>query len=190
MKYLSVLVFFFCSTLLAATFVHPTEGFRFEYDDKHWGISSNKVPTIEKSEKNKFRTLVALQRKKPDDGYFARFSVVAQSLEPFKKKSKKPLQAYHQHGVDFLKSQRFGNFESRQGKKILPKVPGTAFETVANQRDYGLTFKQIVFARGNDAFQLTAGTRTDKFPSYQKEINQILMSFSFSPNPKKEANGQ
>jgi hypothetical protein len=79
-----------------------------------------------------------------------------------------------------MKSQRFHILSS--GPKVLAKLGLPAFEIVANQRDFGLTFRQVVFlweAAGKpEAYLVTATTRTNKFDEYKKDLDGLFDSFT------------
>ncbi|NBY21271.1 hypothetical protein EBQ74_13790 [bacterium] len=60
-----------------------------------------------------------------------------------------------------------------------------AFEVTANQRDFGLKFKQVAFVHEGKAYILTATARTEKFDSYKNDIKTIFDSFQFVEAGKK-----
>jgi hypothetical protein len=168
----------FSTPLVIAAQLQPS--FRLTYDEKNWeAVSStkdSKIPPKETVDQVMAeKTLTVLQRKNSDDKYRARVSVVMDPL----KKEEASLAAYQKHAVDFMKSQRF-TILSQEPKK-LPHISESAMEITANQRDFGLTFRQIIFVKGENAYLLTATTRTDKFASYEKEIEEILSSFHLDP---------
>jgi hypothetical protein len=155
-----------------------THGFSLEYDDKNWeAVQGGKsVNPQEVDQAMADRTVAILQRKNADDKYRARVSVV---IDPVKKELKgaTPLIAYEKHAVDFMKSQRYS---IRSEEPIqLPHVKENAMAITATQRDFGLTFRQIIFVKGTNAYLLTATARTDKFASYEKELEGILTSFKW-----------
>lgn len=183
------LTFIFLATFLlgapaarAAKYTNDARHFSFEYDETKWEIVPEK-PEERKQGQDVDRamaekTLVTVQRKQADDKYHARFSVVVDSLEKFKGTPAEQLVGYRKHALDFLKSQRFHILSTSEAK--LPGVPGTAaFEVVANQRDFGLTFRQEGFLRDNQAYLLTGATRTAKFEEYQKELQRFFETFRF-----------
>ncbi len=153
-------------------------GISLDYDESLWEVAPTK--TLEQE------TLVNFQRKVPDkEGdttYFSRISVVKDDLSKIKKlkSSKLPkLQAYQNHAAEFLQSQRFDILSSE--KKELPGVPGGAFQMIARQRDFGLTFQQVGFISGDTAYLVTATVRTKKYPEYQKELEQLFQSLKWTP---------
>ena len=169
--------------LEAATFSHPERKFQVDYDDSSWEIVVEDAKAKSRADDNDKavaqRTLVTLQRRVADDKYHARFSVVVDSLAKFPGVPAERLVKYRKHAVDFLKGQRFHLFETHD--YTLPKIGTLGFETLASQRDFGLMFKQVVFLRSEEAFLLTAATRTDKFDGYKPELTKLFDSFRFSP---------
>jgi len=159
-------------------FQDSKSGISFDYDENLWEVAPTK--TLEQE------TLINFQRKVPDkEGdttYFSRLSVVKDDLSKIKKvkESKLPkLQAYQNHAAEFLQSQRFDILSSE--KKDLPGVPGGAFQMIARQRDFGLTFQQVGFVTADTAYLVTATVRTKKYPEYQKELEQIFQSLKWTP---------
>jgi hypothetical protein len=163
---------------VGAAYTSPSGGFSLDYDEANWEVV--KGPTAAKQdvdEKMAERTLVTLQRKNADEKYRTRFSVVEDDASHYTQPGLERLVAYNQHAVDFLKSQRFRILST--APRTLPKVGEPGVETVANQRDFGLTFRQVVFLRGKNAYLLTAATRTNRFETYGKEIQALFESFHF-----------
>lgn len=171
---------------VGVTFSDPVSHFSFVYDESLWEVAPIKT--------NEKETLLNLQRKIPDkEGdttYFSRISVVKedlsknQSVQNIISKKKLPvasgqLQAYQSHAADFLRSQRFDILSS--DPKKAPGIPGGAFELVANQRDFGLTFQQWGFVFENQAFLVTATVRTKKFSDYKTELSELFQSIKISP---------
>lgn len=173
---------FLCVFAEAVTFSDPVSHFNFAYDDALWEVAP--IKTGEKE------TLLNLQRKTPDkEGdttYFSRISVVKEGISKNQsvqnlivKKKLSPLQAYQGHAADFMRSQRFDILSS--DLKKVPGIPGGAFELVANQRDFGLTFQQWGFIFEDQAFLVTATVRTKRFPEYKAELEQLFQSIKISP---------
>jgi hypothetical protein len=166
----------------AQTFTNAERHFSFDYDESKWEV----VP--EKPEEKKRgadvdqamaqKTLVTIQRKDADDKYHARFSVVTDSITKYKGTPVEQLVEYRKHALEFLKSQRFHILTTDERK--LPGVTEPAFEVTANQRDFGLTFRQVVFIHGTEAYLLTAATRTAKFDEYGKELKTVFDTFKFT----------
>jgi hypothetical protein len=154
--------------------------FKFDYSEGNWEVVP---PRVEKSDAQAIdksmaqQTLVTVQRKQPDEKYHARFHVVTDSLEKFKDSKVPQIIQYQKHTVDFLKSQRFQILSVEP--TTLPQVKETAVEIIANQRDFGLKFKQVVFIHQGKAYILTATTRTEKFDSYKSELTVIFNTFQF-----------
>ena len=154
--------------------------FKFDYNDVNWEMVP---PRIEKGEAQQVdktmaqQTLVTIQRKTADEKYRARFHVVTDSLEKFKDPKIPQIVQYQKHSVEFLKSQRFQMLSVEP--VTLPKVKETAVEIIANQRDFGLKFKQVIFIHEGKAYLLTATTRTEKFDTYKNEISAMFDSFQF-----------
>lgn len=171
--------FIFLSALgWGKNFQDVKSGISFDYDENLWEIAPTK--TLEQE------TLVNFQRKVPDkEGdttYFSRLSVVKDDLSKIKKvkDSKLPkLQAYQNHAAEFLQSQRFDILSAE--KKDIPGIPSGAFQMIARQRDFGLTFQQVGFLAGDTAYLVTATVRTKKYPEYQKELEQIFQSLKWTP---------
>jgi len=175
MRLMAFIAFFgvFLSQGFAVTFHEPVSKISFTYDENLWEV----VPT----KTNEKETLVNLQRKVADKegetSYFSRISIVKENTTQVKKvqTSKLPkLQAYESHAVEFLRSQRF-DILSAEMKKI-EGIPAGAFEIVANQRDFGLTYQQLGFLNGDTAYLLTATVRTKKFSEYKAELEKIFQS--------------
>lgn len=95
-------------------------------------------------------------------------------------KEKDPLGAYHSHALKFLEAQAFGNIQVERNRELLPALRREAIETVASQRSFGLTFKQVIFLDGKYAYLLTAALRREKFPSEKKEIDPLFQSFKLA----------
>ena len=165
----------------AAEYRHEgSPGFLFTYDENEWEV----IPPRKQKEKAdvdqalKERTLVTVQKKTADDKYHARFSVVMEKLgKKFGGSPTEQLLKYRDHAVAFMKNQRFGNFTI--DAHTLPGVAHPAVEIIANQRDFGLTFQQIVFIRNGHAFLLTAATRTAKFEAYKSVTKTFFSTFKF-----------
>lgn len=173
---------FFSSFGKSVTFSDPVSHFNFVYDESLWEVTP--IKTGEKE------TLLSLQRKTPDkEGdttYFSRVSVVKEGIaknqsvqDLILKKKLSPLQAYQGHAAEFLRSQRFDIISS--DLKKAAGIPGGAFELIANQRDFGLTFQQWGFVFEDQAFLVTATVRTKKFPEYKAELEQLFQSIKVSP---------
>lgn len=164
--------------LLSAVFEEPQSGLSFSYDEANWEPTQEKATGAE--------TLLSLQRKTPDkEGdtvYFSRISIVKEPLDKISKLNGvklSPLQSYQNHAVNFLKSQRF-DVISAEAKKDTT-LPGGAFEVLANQRDFGLTFQQMGFVTKDSGFLITATVRTKKFPEYKEELSKLFQSVKLSP---------
>ena len=165
----------------ATEYRHPDRNFVFQYDESRWEIIA---PTERQTRGGEpvdramaSMTLVNLQRKQPDDKYHARFSVVVDSTKKFSGGVEEQFTAYQKHATEFLKNQRFHILST--APKRLPKLGPPAFEIVANQRDFGLKFRQIIFLKEGEAHLLTAAARTAKFVDYEKEIQGFFDSFQF-----------
>lgn len=155
--------------------------FKFDYNDSNWEVMPQRVEksTAQQIDQNMAQqTLVTVQRKQPDEKYHARFHVVTDNLDKFKDAKVPQLVQYQKHTVDFLKSQRFQILAVEP--VTLPKIKETAVEIIANQRDFGLKFRQVIFLRGDKAYILTATTRTEKFDDYKPELKTIFDSFEFN----------
>lgn len=177
MKYL--LICLFSVSALGARYHRPHYGFFFEYDESKWELvpdpkETSQAPEVDKKMAEK--TLVTVQRKQADEKYHARFSVVVDNKE-LSSKGTTPLAAYHKHALDFLKSQRFHVVSSEEKK--LRNVDSPAIEIIANQRDFGLTFRQVIFLRDKEAYLLTVATRTKSYDSLRAETNRFFDSFTF-----------
>lgn len=160
----------------AAVYTPPGGGVQLTYDDNTWEVSTKRA--AEEPGATPHQTLVALQRKEPDDRYHARFSVVADSLDSFRKRSPQGdlLDAYQKHASEFLQSQRFADIESHKTSLSIPSHSGAAWETTATHRDFGLKFRQLVFLTANKAVLVTMAARRDKFPSYDEEFRKLVSS--------------
>lgn len=157
-----------------------TPQIKFSYPEADWEVLPNRAETEGAQQVDKTmaqQTLVVVQKKQPDDKYRARFHVVTDSLDKFKEGKVPLIVQYQKYTVDFLKSQRCLILSTEPIQ--LPHVKDTAVEVVANQRDFGLKFKQVIFIHDGKAYLLTATTRTQKFDDYKKEINQFFETFQF-----------
>ncbi len=156
--------------------------FQFDYDDTKWEIvaASKAAPTQDIDKNMEGQTLVTLQRKEADEKYRARFSVVVDDPSKLTGSAKTELAGYAKHAVEFMKDQRFHVLST--DAKILPRLGAPTYEIVANQRDFGLSFRQVVFfwdkTGKKEAFLLTAATRTNKYETYKAELDQIFNSFA------------
>jgi hypothetical protein len=175
---LSALFGLLVSQSFGVTFHEPVSKISFTYDENVWEV----VPT----KANEKETLVNLQRKvadkEGDTTYFSRLSIVKEDTNQVKKVklSKLPkLQAYQIHAVEFLRSQRFDILSSEMKK--IEGIPAGAFETLANQRDFGLTYQQLGFLDGDTAYLLTATVRTKKFGEYKAELEKMFQSVRLAP---------
>lgn len=179
---------FFLSALISSfafgltTYTDAKSGVSVKYDEKVWEVVE--VPTAPAKEQVDTsmaeQTLVTLQRKVADDKYRARFSIVTDNAAKVKPvdAAKEPLdklKAYKAHSVAFMKSQRFDILLEELMKFQAQRE---AFQIVANQRDFGLTFKQIGFLVGDTAYLITATARTAKYESYVPEMNALFASVS------------
>ncbi len=166
---------------ICALYKEAGRPYYFEYDDAKWQlVAPSKTPATQDVDKAmEGNTLTTLQRTEADEKYRARISVVVD--DPAKAtKGKGELADYAKHAVEFLKGQRF-DVQSNE-PKILPRLGTPAFEIVANQRDFGLTFRQVVFLWETNgkkqAYLLTAATRTNKYDSYKAELDKVFNSFA------------
>ena len=185
------LLILLCLTLSAfsqaSSYVDAKRHFTFDFNELGWELSDKKAndrPAKEDVDKNMAeRTLVAVQRKEADDKYHSRFSVVVDDLSSFKETGALLLSAYHRKTVGFLKNQRFDVLSTNSVK--MPLIATPAFETIANQRDFGLTFRQVVLVRGKEAYILTATSRTKRFEAQEKELKALFDTFTFDSDVKK-----
>lgn len=169
-------------TLFAAQYIDPIRNIRFDYDDATWELKETPVKAqAEEVDKNMAqKTIVNLQMRQADEKYHSRFSIVSDDASKIKKTKEGIFKDYQKHTVEFLKSQRFDILSIKEAK--LAKVAEPAFEIMANQRDFGLLFRQVVFLKGETAYLLTAATRTKKYETYAKELDKIFDSVEIS-NP-------
>ncbi|MCB0417757.1 MAG: hypothetical protein KDD39_08910 [Bdellovibrionales bacterium] len=177
MKNYVLVLMFAVAPLLGATYTHQGGDFSFQFDDT-WELSK-KWDSKEVEGQNPYESLVAIQKKTADQDYHTRFSVVREDASRFMKE-KDPLGAYQQYALKFLESQAFGNVQVVRGRELLPKLKREAIETVASQRSFGLTFKQVIFLDGKYAYLLTAAVRREKFQSEKKEIDPLFQSFTLA----------
>jgi len=167
------LFLFLCLPLHGATYTHPTSRFQFQYDASRWEI----VRSVKLG-----RTLVTVQRKSTVDQYRARFTVVEDKLRNGEEVDL--LLSYQKHALDFLKNQRFRILSTKLKK--LPGLTNAVYETIASQRDFGLTFQQVVLTTQKKAYLLTGATRSDEFNSQKSDLAQFFETFSFlEKEPKK-----
>lgn len=177
MKYLFLLLF--SVSAFAARYTHPQHGFSFEFDDTKWEVvpeQDKKTPAADVDKKMAEKTLVTIQHKQAEEKYRARFSVVVDTKDL-------SFSLYHKHALDFLKSQRF-HIVSTEERKI-PGLDLPTAEIIANQRDFGLTFRQVIFLKDKEAYLLTAATRTKSFDSLKLETNRFFDTFTFSKGSSK-----
>jgi len=179
-----IFAWIFLSSVVAfgATFQSQQQSphFKFDYNEGNWELMPQRSEKdgAQQIDKNMAQqTLVTIQKKQPDEKYHARFHVVTDSLDKFKEPKTPPLVQYQKHTVDFLKSQRFQILSVEP--ITLSKVKEMAVEIIANQRDFGLKFKEVIFIKDNKAYILTATTRTEKFDEYKSDIKMIFDSFEF-----------
>ena len=171
----------------AAVLKNEKAGISFSYDENVWDpVPQSQIEGPRDGDADRQvveQTLAGLSHKVAEDKYHTRFSVVRDNLANLKGqlKGKSPseqLLIYQKHAVDFMKSQRFRILSSEMIRLPNVKVPG--IEILADQRDFGLTFRQIVFLKDGEAFLLTAAARSKSYPKYQPELEKIFNSFSFS----------
>ena len=176
---IGILFAFLCAAASGAQYVSPDRGFRFDFDESGWGLVGPDKKAIQDVDRALAqRTLVTVQANKPDERYHARFSVVADSLKAFSQTGMERVLAYQSHAVKFLEAQRFRVLGKREVR--LPGVDAPALEITAANRDFGLTFRQIVFLRGEDAYLLTAATRTSGFDKLVPTLQKLFDSFRFT----------
>lgn len=159
-------------------YTHADPPFSVDYDEAVWEVMPLQKATgaaVDKSMAEK--TLLNLQRRQADEKYHARFSVVVDEAKRFQEAGKPLLDSYRQHAVDFLLGQRFK--VSPPQSTTLPGVSAPAFEIIGEQRDFGLTFRQIVFLDRDKAVLLTGATRKDKFEAQSKELQTMFASFKW-----------
>jgi dihydroxyacetone kinase-like predicted kinase len=183
---ISFFLSFLTAVVFGATYQSPNQNLKFDYDETQWEVMPERVEKNEAQQVDKKmaqQTLVAVQRKQPDEKYHARFHVVTDSLEKFKDTKIPMVVQYQKYTVDFLKSQRFQILSVEPVQ--LPKVNETAVEILANQRDFGLKFKQVIFVYEGKAYILTATTRTEKFDDYKNDIKKFFDTFEFVKEAKK-----
>ncbi len=173
-------ILFFGLPVFSAQYIEPLRNIRFDYDEATWEIKDAATkPQGEEVDKNMAqKTIVNLQRKISDERYHSRFSLVLDDASKIKKTAPTLFESYQKHAVEFMKSQRFDVISTKEVK--LPKIKEPAFEIRANQRDFGLLFRQIVFLKGDTAYLLTAATRTLKYEAYEKEIDKMFNSFELT----------
>ncbi len=190
MKPFTLAIILFLSPHLACeatTYLDAVRGIQFDYNEVDWevvpnGGNSRPLEAVDKTMAE--RTLVTVQRKQPDDKYRARFSVVIDPADKFVGGEAERLIAYQKHAVQFLEGQRFHVMDKRAVK--LGNVTAPAFEIMANQRDFGLLFRQVAVLVGKEAYLLTAAARTAKFPLYKVKIGKMFDSFKLTtPAPQK-----
>lgn len=181
---------FFASAVFGATFETankaPEPNIKFTYPEAHWEVLPPRTEkeAAQQVDKNMAQqTLVVIQRKQADEKYHARFHVVTDSVEKFKNTKLPLIVQYQNYVVDFLKNQRCMILSNEPIQ--LPLVKETAIEVMANQRDFGLKFKQVAFIHEGRAFILTATARTEKFDNYKEDIKAIFDSFQFVEATKK-----
>lgn len=169
----------------AAIYTQSDRPYQFDYDDGKWELvaGAKTAPTQDVDKEMAGKTLTTLQRKEADEKYRARFSVVVDDPSKLSKAAQADLAGYAKHAMQFMKDQRFHILSSEA--KILPRLGVPAYEIVANQRDFGLTFRQIVFfwdkGGKREAYLLTAATRTNKYDAYKAELDQLFNSFAMKP---------
>jgi hypothetical protein len=169
-------------TSFGAQYAPGDRPYWFEFDDTKWEVVAGaKTPATQDVDKAmEGLTLTTLQRKEADDKYRARFSVVVDDPKKTAGKNEPDLASYAKHAVDFMKGQRF-HVQSAESK-ILPMLGVPAYEIVANQRDFGLTFRQVVFLWDRngkkEAYLLTAATRTNKYDAYKGEVDRFFNTFT------------
>lgn len=171
------------SAVSAATYKHTAPAFAFDYNEATWEISPAKKAAGANDLDNSMaeKTLVSIQRKAADEKYHSRFNVVQDRLQPFQGKKEPAEKLYRQHALEFLKKQRFAVLSSQPVR--LPQFEKEVFEIVAHQRDFGLTFRQIVVIQGDHAYLLTAAARSKLFKEQEAELKPIFDSFRFEANP-------
>lgn len=164
----------FCFSQLAwsANYTHPDRHLRLEYADKLWSLSKAAKGTA-KLGNNPHSTLFALQRQNADKQYHPRFSIVVEDLSRFES-----LENYVQKSVvGFLKKQKFQKIV--RSEIVLAKLKQEAIQITATHHDFGISYRQVVFQRGNEAFLVTAASRPETFSTYDPEWTEMIQSLSF-----------
>jgi hypothetical protein len=174
LTHVSFALAFFTMTTVATVVKNSEFGFSVAYDAARW----ESVPNKEEKESPSGKTLLTLQRKLADEKYHPRFSVVMDDLKKFNPTGPDRLLAYQKHAIDFLKEQRFSVRSPEPFQ--LRGVPEKAVEIVATQRDFGLTFRQVVFLRNDKAYLLTSAVRTAKARESLPETQTFFDSFQFA----------
>lgn len=160
----------------AARYTHPNQDFTFQYDESLWEIVPLESQTKQGARAMPKGTVVVVQKQKAHDSYHSRVSLVEVARQASN------IEDFHNSSVKFLESQHF--VIHSDGKKKLSGLAKPAFETIASQRESGLMARQMVFSYKGKMLLLTASTRIDDFKKSQKEIDQIVDSFEFSPEAK------
>ncbi len=175
---LTLLAIGFISPVIEAAIYQDTKHkFQFEYDEAHWEITAPRpVASAGLDDDIKKRTLVVLQSKHEEGKYRSRFSVVLDALDT----ALDPLSGltYQNRLVSFLKSQRFQNIHKGS---IRSDSAGQSFELISDQRDFGLTFKQVGFVQSKRVLLLTLSTRIASFENTRVKNNSFFESFRFEP---------
>lgn len=65
--------------------------------------------------------------------------------------------------------------------KKVEGITAGAFEILANQRDFGLSFQQLGFLDGDTAYLMTATVRTKKLGEYKVELEKMFQSVRLAP---------
>lgn len=181
MKYLLIAFAVYCQFGISAiqVFENADPGFSFSYDDALWervsiSAAENSGAAGELSAAQNHRTVAMLEFLSADEKYHPRFSVVLDGMKT-KDGKKESLSEYWKRSVKFLKEQRFTVYSAAEIK--LDKLATPAFEVIADQRDFGLTFRQVVFEKSGQAFVLTAACRTKSFPAMKDKLDLFFKSF-------------
>jgi hypothetical protein len=174
----------FVPIAVASEYVNAEHQFRFSFNETQWEVVKQELPKAgaEVDREMAQKTLATIQAKSADEKYRPRFSVVVDEMKKFEAEPD-PRLAYDRHAVEFLKGQRFTIISTNP--RLLSGGKLKATEITAYQRDFGLTFKQIIFIREKKAYLLTAAARTKNFENYDRDLLSMIDSFTFVERPAK-----
>ncbi|MBI1862396.1 MAG: hypothetical protein HYR96_15900 [Deltaproteobacteria bacterium] len=150
--------------------VYSTGPIRLQYDDSHWriGAAHNDKGNAQSE------VLVGLEEKESFERYHSRFTVVAEDVSKFHTETPAGLKKYYRSVGEFLTNQRF-QITNRKDTQLGGRA---AYEITANQRDFGLGYRQWVVVEGNKAYLMTASTRLSKFDEKAPALTAMAESFN------------
>jgi len=177
LKFISISLVFLVhlNAAIAANFLGLEDNFTISYDDQDWQVTQKKLEDAQLNQRG-IRVILTLENKKAIDRHHARITLIEDTdSSRWKKDLKSPdLIQYRDYAVEFLTQQRF-RIESTNpvqiGSDKATSISGVRIE--ASQRDFGLSYQQVIFERFGKIYLVTLANRLNE----KEKFNQVLATF-------------